>query len=117
VAANGMRHPSVHVVTSHDPIAIIIDLFRPRFYIYMRITIKAGATSPTYQNYVASLVHAAASNTEMVPTEKVLKKTGIPVIFFHVGDFVYPNLGKRFLDIALRQAGLASPDSDYLTYR
>ncbi len=37
----------------------------------------------------------------------MLHKTGIPIIFLHVGD-------KTIVDLALRQAGLASPDSDII---
>jgi hypothetical protein len=41
----------------------------------------------------------------------MLCKSGIPIIFLQVGDFM--NVGaKRFADIALRQAAAASPNSD-----
>jgi len=43
----------------------------------------------------------------------MLRKSGIPVIFFNVGDF-FNIRTKRFVDISLRQASLASPDSDII---
>jgi hypothetical protein len=43
----------------------------------------------------------------------VLKKSGIPIIFYHVGDF-WKNRAKELLDVALCQATLASPHSDVI---
>jgi len=43
----------------------------------------------------------------------ILRKPGVPIIFVQAGDF--NNVGaKGFLDIALRQAALASPESDII---
>jgi hypothetical protein len=43
----------------------------------------------------------------------VLKKSSIPILFYHVGDF-WKVGAKRFLDTALCQATLASPNSDVI---
>jgi hypothetical protein len=43
----------------------------------------------------------------------VLKKSGIPVIFYQVGDFSNVSY-KRFSDVAVCQATLASPNSDII---
>ncbi len=43
----------------------------------------------------------------------IVRKPGTPIIFVQAGDFMKKD-AKRFLDIALRQAALASPDSDVI---
>lgn len=45
----------------------------------------------------------------------MLKKSGIPVIFFHIGDtYAYGDQRFMFVDVALRQAALAAPNSDVI---